>query len=468
MMYLNVQFLLLCVVPLPDTPCGTCTGSCEHYEQRVEPLLQCGDDGFALAFGRQHCEVIQELRSNATMPPWMLEWLLSHEICLQQKVLELATARTCPTPNPVSCLQFEAMALVAFEECFTRNVSLLCDSNEISSDLAALAYQVGNLTDKLGINDYYRREVLEAVTRAINTCHHPNISHVVDTVRPTSRDRLVFCAIVSGRDDVQNFPVTSFVDTIAAELRRPVEQFNYAGRAQEFCQENRPPALGNIEDLIFHYVTWEPDNGDELLQELQSSYVVPVSTTSFFDFYELQDLRSYGHCGDGERQAGELCDTGISNFFGLGCNSSCMPRDQYECDTIRLVQSTCHLTVCGDGLTTSNEECDIGYDLLTSEGTGCADCRIATGYECNNTYNGTSTCWHVPTVPPTTSTATPSTTSQDTMTTSHTIAHTTGGTRTRTPPSLEPDPIGSGSAAPLNYFSYSVLFSVSLVLLISL
>lgn len=461
---------LLCVVPVPDTPCGICTGSCEHYEQCVEPLLQCGDDGFALAFGRQHCEVIHELRSNNTMPPWMLEWLLSHEICLQQKVLELATAQACPTPNPVNCLQFEAMALAAFEECFTRNVSLLCNSNEMSTSLPTLADQVSFLTDKLGINDYYRHEVLEAVMRAINTCHHPNISHVVSTVRPSSGDRLVFCAIVSGdQDDVRNFPVTSFVDTIADELDRPVEQFNYAGRAQEFCHQTVPPALANIPNPVFHYLTWEPDNGDSLLEDLQPSYVVAVSTTSFFDFYELGELRSYGHCGDGERQAGELCDTGISNFFGLGCNSSCMPRDQYECDTIPLVHSTCHLTVCGDGLTTSNEECDVGSVLSTDEGTGCANCRIATGYECNSTYNGTSTCWLAPTasVTPSTSTTT-SSSSQDTTATMRTQISTTDGKITTKPPSLEPDSIGSGSPAQLSYLGYSILFSVSLILLISL
>ena len=432
--------------------------------------MQCGDGGFALAFGRQHCEVIHELQSNDTMPPWMLEWLLSHEICLQQKVLELATARACPTPNPVSCLQFEAIALAAFEECFTRNVSLLCDSNEMSTSLATLADQVSFLTDKLGINDYYRHGVLEAVTRAISICRHPNISHVVNSVRPSSGNRLVFCAIVSdsNQDGVNNFPVTSFVDTIADELGRPVEQFNYAGRAEEFCHDNVPPALGNIPDPIFHYVTWEPDNGDMLQENLEPSYVVPVSTTSFFDFYELEDLRSYGHCGDGERQAGELCDTGIINFFGLGCNSSCMPHDQYECDTIPLVQSTCHLTVCGDGLTTSNEECDVGNVLSTSEGTGCANCRIATGYECNNTYNGTSTCWRAPAVSTPPNPITTSTSSQGTTATPRTVASTTGGTRTSEPPSLNPDPIGSGSAAQLNYFGYSILFSVSFILLISL
>ena len=335
-----VQFLFLCVAPLPDVLCGTYNGSCEHYEQCVEPLLRCGDGGFALAYGKQHCEVIQELRSDDTMPTWMLEWLLSHEICLQQKVLELASARMCPLFNPVSCLHFEAAALAIFEECFTRNISLLCESSEMNNNATTLAYHVGNVIDKLGINDYYRPKVLEVVVRALNTCNHPNIGHVVGLVAPSLGNRFVFCAIVSGAPDPNR--VTSFVEIIANELDRAVEEFNYVGRSLDLCQENAPPALGNILNPIFHYVTWEPGNDLTNLEQFYFVVALDRDYTIFFDFYELEDLRSYGHCGDGKRQAGELCDTGISNFLGLGCNSSCMPHDHYECDTIPLVQSTCH------------------------------------------------------------------------------------------------------------------------------
>ena len=447
--------------------------SCEHYEERVEQLLQCGNDGFALAYGKKHCRIIQELRSNTTLPQWMLDWLFSHEKCLQQRVLELATVRACPTPNPVSCLQFETVALTAFEECFTRNISLLCESNEINTNSVALADHIHDLTDQLGINNYYRHEVVEAVTRALKTCNHSDIRHVVNSVEPSSANRVVFCATVTSgnENDEQDFSTALYVTQIANELNRPPEQFRYVGMATEeatqLCLDNGPAALGNIQNTVFHHVIWQPNNDDALLNSLEPRAVV-VSPSSYFDFYELEDWRSYGHCGDGERQAGELCDTGISNFFEHGCNSSCMPCDQYECDAEPFVESTCHPTVCGDGLTTSNEECDVGYAFASDEGIGCADCRVITGYKCNNTYNATSTCWRMPTVPPTspttvdesTTSSSGSTATTRTVTTVTTSAQNTGATPFR--------PVSKDSATQLNSFHCSILFGISLILLIAL
>ena len=462
-------------MPLPsDVPCTNCNDLellCEHYEERVEQLLQCGNNGFALAYGKEHCRIIQELRSNATLPQWILDWMLSHEKCLQQRVLELATARACPTPNPVSCLQFEAAALRAFEECFTRNVSLLCESSEIDTNAVALANHIHNLTDKLGINNYYRHEVLEAVTRAVKTCNHSDIGHVVNSVEPSSANRVVFCAIVTpgNENDERDFSTASYVSKIARILNRPEGQFQYAGVATEeatqLCLDNAPAALGNIQNPVFHHVIWKPDNDDALLNTLQPK-VVSISPSTYFDFYELEDWRSYGHCGDGERQAGELCDTGLSNFFEHGCNSSCMPCDQYECDTEPFVQSMCRPTVCGDGFTTSNEECDVGNVFTSNEGIGCADCQVATGYKCNNTYNATSTCWRLPTVPPSPTTDEPTTSlSPDSTATTRTL--TTATTSTRNTGATPFRPIGKDSATQLNCFQYWILLGISLMVLIS-
>ena len=448
------------VVALPRS-CGNPDGSCEHYEQCVEPLLQCGEYGFTLAFGRPHCEIIGQLPSNMSIPSWMLEWLRSHEMCLQQKVYELATAQQCSTPDPVGCLKFEASALVAFEECFTRNVSLLCDSSELSENPTMLADQVSTLAQLLGIDDYYRHWILEAVTRAVNTsCVHPNTTHVVSSVRPPSSNRIVFCAIVSGdTSDANSFAVSSYVERIANQLGQSVEQFeyvgNYDGRIQELCRENAPPALGNVfHNSVFHYVMWEPASEDALLNSVNQYYFQPVTSNTFFDFYALDSLRSYGLCGDGIRQAGEFCDMGVKNFFGVqGCNTSCMPCDEYECDTERLVESMCHPTVCGDGRRTSNEECDDG-NVIT--GDGCTNCRNEEGYVCTGPYNGTSSCLQGTTQPPpSTITTATSSSSQSTVTDISTTR--TGDT---TPP-LRPVVI-DGSATSLNCFSYSILFTIHL------
>lgn len=453
---------------MPAVSCDACTGSCQHYEECVEPLLQCGESGFTLAYGRRHCEAIQQMNSTSTyMPSWMMEWLHSHEVCLQQKVFELATSQACPTPNPISCLLFEASALAAFEECFTRNVSLLCNSHEMNSNSTTLAELIGTLTQLLGINNYYRHEVSEAITRAINnTCTHPNTDRVVSYVQPSSSNRIIFCAIVTGDDsEVRNFPITSYVGEVAAELDRPVEQFQYAGRDQDLCHESAPSAILNIPNPDYHYVMWEPVNSDQLQHNLEEYYYPNIGTASFFDFFELNALRSKGHCGDGLRQAGELCDAGVRNFFNEhGCNSSCMPCDNYECDTLQLVSSTCHPTVCGDGLRTSNEECDDGNDVPAD---GCTSCEVESNYLCDSPYNSTSTCNVTPEPPITTDAA--STSSDVTLsTTTRTDTPTTDDTDAPgTTPPLTIEPIGS-SAVPLNFFSYSMAFTVSLISLVSL
>ena len=457
--YTNILhvYLLFCVVPLPDEPsCGTYTGSCEHYERCVEPLLACGEEGFTLAYGRRHCQVIHEI--NATlMSSWMMEWLHSHESCLQQKVFELATTQACPTPNPVSCLQFEATALSAFEECFTRNVSLLCNSHEMNNNLTMIVEQLGTLVQRLGINEYYRHEIVESISRAINTCNHPNISQVVNSVQPSS-NRIVFCATVGG--DPVDFPVSSYVDQVARLLERPAEQFEYAGRAyDDLCHRNAPPALANIPDLEYHYVIWKPTNDDALRNNLGPSYYTALGTTTYFDFYKLEALCSYGHCGDWVRRAGELCDTGVRNLIGQGgCNGTCMPSEQYECDTWPLISSTCHRTVCGDGLRTSNEDCDDGNN---ASGDGCAECLTELGYVCSGPYNGTSIC---KTIPPTTPT-TPSSPTTSPDTDSPTDTPTRSGEPTQPPDTREPI---ERSSAPLNLLSHSILLTVLLVLLISL
>ena len=448
---------------MPDEPsCDTYTGSCEHYERCVEPLLSCGEDGFALAYGRRHCEAIREI--NSTLSPWMMEWLRSHESCLQQKVFELATSQACPTPNPVSCLQFEATALAAFEQCFTTNVSLLCNSHEMNNNLTMIVEQLDTIVHLLGINEYYRHEVVESITRAIQTCNHPNISYVVNSVQPSSH-RIVFCAVVNGGDPniIDNFPLPSYVNKVARILERPQEQFEYADRAQDnLCHDNAPAALGNIPDPRYHYVIWKPTNDDPLRNNLGQSYYDSVGRTTYFDFYKLDALSSSGHCGDGLRQAGELCDIGVRNLIGQdGCNGNCMPVEQYECDTLPLVVSTCRPTVCGDSFRTSNEACDDGN---SASGDGCFNCQTESGYMCSGPYNSTSTCETAPTptIPTTASSSnTISSSTHPSTVTSRTPSE--GGTT----PSIVRDSVG-GSSAPLNFISRSILLTISLVVLISL
>jgi len=454
---------LFYVAPLPSFPCteSGVVDSCSHYEQCVEPLLECGADGFTMGFGMAHCQAIERLRSNITIP-WLAEWLGDHEMCLKQKVQELAHAQTCPSPDPPTCLQFELSALRAFEDCFKRNVSLLCESDELTNNASILGDQIHQVAQEIGVSDYYSGAIAAAIFRAINdTCTHPNTSHVLEPVSSLVASRhIAFCTIISGQPSSNVEDDTNILRSpqlIAGKLGRPVESFQYIGALSNdynsLCDNAAPLPLQNLPNPLYHFVTWSPSSTDTLPDNLAESYYHYISAAVVFDFFQLDDLHSNGTCGDGIRQAGEMCDTGISNFLGVeGCNSRCIPHENYECDTTQLQRSMCIQTTCGDGLKTSNEECD---DDNREPNDGCFNCQIEDNYDCTNIYNATSTCTLRPPPPtpttellPTSSTTSSSTTSSSTP-----------------PPTTSSGPEGSSSAKSKSsqYFIILLIFATQII-----
>jgi len=444
--------MLFCVVPVLSSSCteSGISGSCDHYEQCVEPLLECGQNGFTLAFGRAHCQAVERLRSNITTP-WLTEWLRDHEMCLKQKVQELAQAHTCASPDPPTCLQFEISALRAFESCFKRNTSLLCQSDELTNNPSVLGEQIYYIAQEISVSDYYTGAIAAAIFRSINdTCTHPNTSHVLEPISSLVATRhTVFCTIISGGPTSSNIEDDMSIlrsQFIAEELQRRVESFEYIGTLSseynELCNRAAPLEIQNIYNPEYHFVTWSPSSSDLLPDNLKSAYNRYITSTVIFDFFSLHDLRTNSTCGDGIRQAGELCDTGIMNFYGEeGCNSECIPRENYECDTTQLVRSLCRPTTCGDGLRTSNEECD---DYNNETGDGCYNCHVEVGYNCTNTYNATSNCSYNPQ---------PSFSSP--------IPTTTPSTTTRTNPSSPPNEgIGSSAKATTRLCQYFIMLLV--------
>ncbi len=84
-------------------------------------------------------------------------------------------------------------------------------------------------------------------------------------------------------------------------------------------------------------------------------------------------------CGNGELEAGELCDDGGTED-GDGCSADCLEQDEeYEC---REPGEPCvKVVVCGSGVIEGSEVCDDGN---TDDGDGCsADCsEVEDGWEC--------------------------------------------------------------------------------------
>ncbi len=90
-------------------------------------------------------------------------------------------------------------------------------------------------------------------------------------------------------------------------------------------------------------------------------------------------------CGDGIIQVGEQCDQGKSTY--PGCSATCQIQPGYQCP---FAGAPC-VPVCGDGiLITPAEQCDPG---ITAEASACnADCTVKPGYACNATSCHKTVC----------------------------------------------------------------------------
>ena len=107
-------------------------------------------------------------------------------------------------------------------------------------------------------------------------------------------------------------------------------------------------------------------------------------------------------CGDGIVAGREQCDLGALNGAGSACSASCTINAGYACVTSTppasgdagadasapLPTSTCHQTVCGDGIKEGSEQCDDGNRIPYD---GCSPtCTIDP--KCNGVGTCTSVC----------------------------------------------------------------------------
>ena len=92
-----------------------------------------------------------------------------------------------------------------------------------------------------------------------------------------------------------------------------------------------------------------------------------------------------GKCGDGVIDPNEQCDDGVapakktgSGAVDTGCSALCQIEANWSCPTPG--QPCQYLGVCGNGVLTSNKQCDDGN---TVSGDGCsATCQLESGWSC--------------------------------------------------------------------------------------
>ena len=244
---------------------------------------------------------------------------------------------------------------------------------------------------------------------------------IFQAVFPSQPIKIRFCAALTTPGSV------NLVEQIARKLKRSREEFVFAGRGdvdhngeiadQAICRDKAPSGMGALLEG-YQIIQWSPQPNDTKPAELKLNhrYTIAYSArTEIWYYVYSNDANNSRACGNGRREAGELCDvfanTGMNRF---GCDLNCMPFAGYECSLAQMENSTCQPTRCGDGRRTTDEECDTGG---SSEGCS-SSCHTQPGYVCTqNSYNTTSVCEPVPSTPSTA--PPPPTTSQQQSALSH-------------------------------------------------
>lgn len=344
---------------------------------------------------------------------------MATEQCFQPRLQELATqwsTKVTPLcgPDPQDCISYETEALSVLLSCYNESVEQVCSllTDELNEDFVT---DLKKIVSALSISDYYKPIITSDIRNMIKSCSAGSASATADMAVPSPNERILLCAAADTDFD-------NFLSVIPNILHRDSSEFVYAdigpvsGRRDSLCQFKSPPDGSGSLMTGYRLIQWTPLTSDDQSKTLTYKKQRISADTQIF-FYKLSKHSS--SCGNGLREAGELCDTFGELYLGnedYGCNSQCAPVTNFECSFDQMSISSCAKPLCGDGKRSSLEECDDGNTL---PGDGCSEeCKIEPFSECSELlYNSTSVCHPVeqvsssiPTIVPTitTSTQTPS------------------------------------------------------------
>lgn len=201
---------------------------------------------------------------------------------------------------------------------------------------------------KIGGHHYNNAVIDLGILEVIRNCSgHPELAESFTSKRLPYK--IVMC--VSGQKLQQNqqpdrdIDPNEYISSLSSHLVRPTEQFVYSGRDTfGLCEEGRTTME------VSHIITWLAEPNDDVALQWNRSKVDLFYTTPDM-FIVLSELkkdenknilpRTYTQCGDGVRQAGEVCDHGGNNL--LGCDLTCNVRYGYECGASHIAPSQCVL-----------------------------------------------------------------------------------------------------------------------------
>lgn len=366
--------------------------------------MPCGKNEFARSYAHHRCKNVHKFRhdsqdcSHCLHHQSVVDWALATEQCLQSNLSALAqqwadkmATMHLSEPDSQHCLMFERDGLSILNDCYKASMPLLCAS--MTNDSSRLVRDLNKVLNIFTKDEYYSGVVHQQMRDLLTSCEHENAVNIANTVAPPSLTKTLFCSTAS--DDKTNHLLR-----IAQIMGNDVSEYSYASKvdvndngqsiSSSKCMEAAPTPLA----LLNNYKLIQWSRGSKVIPVglINGKYIQKTLTATniltFFTFEAEYSQNGSDTCGNGKREAGELCDlfanTGIPS---LGCNDKCQPFEGYECSTNKLEHSVCKPTECGDGKRTSNEECD------SANMEGCGNCIKEAGYICTaNEYGRTSEC----------------------------------------------------------------------------
>ena len=387
--------------------------SCQFYINCIERHFPCLENGFAIGYAEKRCQAIlseHRKESSTFRSPHIRRWAINHETCLRGKLLHLLqTFFNNSRPDQPVCLQMETLAFKAVEECYNETHEEFCpsDSNGLTLDSndSSLIAQMFSLNNK-----YYEYTVHQGLTRLLSACNHSSADAASQSLDNQAPRTVVICAKHFNSDlEINNplLPSTEYIQNMSRLPRRrvPSNQLVYGGyilhtentegvrRARECYNHDR----SYVNPGRVHLLLWSVP--PEVPVQFPLFDLLHFDRGEQLEIWSTEKLHSRGECGDGVRQATEMCDSGVFSGEEYGCTADCRSLDGFECSSDPLTRSECYKQICGDGMRTSDEECD------NKNGDGCVNCTVQPGWNCSGDYRKLSLCTQTPTTEPPTTTS---------------------------------------------------------------
>ena len=383
--------------------CSTAQG-CHIYSECIDRSFTCGFYGFSQAFAERRCEAIynnfrhsQKSCSTCISSQGLFNWVNSHENCFKQSLLDLVNQDFVGLKSdPPNCIQLEKRGLEVMHNCYYQDslYKSFCSAltrgstNGAREDLLKIATQ-------FSLNSpYYAPRIERGLSDLVRSCGNQELADSL-LVSSAHARRVVLC-VIQCPESLTNMSKGETAQMIAKKLNRPSSEFTYSGNdTQRRCALNYNSDLFEIHSstqLLFY--TWHPNTKDPLINNLSSDGYIESgerATIGFYPFEQDNFNETFPECGDGERQAGEICDAGVYNGAeGVGCTHDCKTMPNMECSIRKLRTSTCWMVRCGDGKRNVPEDCDDGN---TVNGDGCSSsCTTESGFRCTTSYGYLSRC----------------------------------------------------------------------------